>query len=94
MTISEAQKRQSKIYATAARDGRSVQMQWKPESGRFFIKVSDDGSAASDEFATSMAGEVTSLLIDEGDGPVRCSSKQTERCGKALERETQRNVKL
>lgn len=64
--ISAAQEKLKKIYTGTPVDGRAVQMKWKPDTGKFFMKVSDDGSGDSEEFATTFSGDVHSEISENG----------------------------
>ena len=47
-----------KKYKVTAGPGRTVHLDWKPDADKFFIRVFDDGSGDSEEFATVLAGDV------------------------------------
>jgi len=54
-------------YTEKTIDGRTVQMKWNPNTDRFFIKISGDGTGGFEEFVTIFAGDVETKLSDNGE---------------------------
>lgn len=46
--------------------GRKMLLQWKPRTGRFGLRVTDDGSGGGEEFTTLLAGQVSSSVGEGG----------------------------
>jgi len=61
-----------KSYDSEPEDGRSVKMKWNPDTDKFSMKVLDDGSGKSEEFATALSGDVDpDLKVKPSDDPVK-----------------------
>ncbi|WP_136657210.1 hypothetical protein [Nitratireductor sp. XY-223] len=64
--IGEARKDFSTDYVSTRDDGRAVRMQWKPGTGKFAMKVVDDGAGDSEEFAATFSGDVDETVSENG----------------------------
>ncbi len=66
--IGTAMEKLEKNYVTEPEDGRSIQIKWNPDSGKFHIKVIDDGSGNGEQFATALAGDIKSIINKNAEG--------------------------
>lgn len=53
--------------------GRRILLRWKPQTGGFGLRVTDDGSGAGQEFTTVLSGHVTTAFDGGGTGALSVS---------------------
>ena len=65
-TINDAMEKVSTTHLIEGGSGHSLLMQWKPEAGRFAMKVSNDSKDGGDEFATLLSSDIATSVGNGG----------------------------